>query len=88
MKKILVLLTIATISACTHENTNFIRFGELKDSYDHLQYNYIETGKDVIINEHNSLRATYGFQSEASEKEFDVQNKYEDYWRLDYEIRW
>ena len=80
MKKILYTVCIlALLSGCAsnsilnQEGSNYVRTGVFKDSFDHQQYNYIETGKTISFDKHNSINAFGGVQSSASEKVFDFE---------------
>ena len=50
MKKILSFIAVILMCGCTssniinQENSNYIRTGVFKDSFDHEQYNYAEVG--------------------------------------------
>ena len=65
LKKIFLCEILISIGGCatiTQPNTNYIRTGMFQDRFDGMYYHYVESGKTVAINDHNSLSASVGLQ--------------------------
>lgn len=88
MKRILLGCSCVAICGCaqlTQPNTNYIRTGLFQDRFDGMYYHYAETGKNVSINEHNSINTYLGVQ-EGSGAELINNQSTKVYWEVNYQL--
>lgn len=82
---ILNILIITSCSTITKPNTNYIKTGVLKDRYTTLYYNYVEAGKSLEIDHHNSINTYIGVQ-DIGDTELFQSNKLNTYWEVNYQL--
>lgn len=82
---ILTILCLVGCSAVTKPNTNYIRTGMLKDRYTALQYHYVEAGKTLELNQHNTINTYVGLQDQGRDDLLE-QSKLNPYWEVNYQL--